>query len=124
MTDDQRHIVRLTSVPTEREAAVLVAALETEGITSSMTGQATAGFRAEAPGWVQVLVFEDDLPAARQVLSSESEAGESVDWSQVDVGEPEDPSEASRPATHLMSRTTVAFIAGLIIAILLVMWAF
>lgn len=121
MSNDDRRIVRLASVPTEREASVLMAALEEQGIKSRMSGEMTARFRA-APNWVHVLVFEDDLPAARQALASGSHAGESVDWSHVDVGQPEEPGEERAAPTHLMSRKAILFVVGLILAVVLLAW--
>jgi hypothetical protein len=84
------HIALLTSAPNEMEAGIIVGALEERGIKSTMTGVYTAGFRAEAPGWVQVLVAEDDLAAAQEVLAEVRSGDDKVDWSQVDVGEPEE----------------------------------
>jgi hypothetical protein len=83
-------LVLLESTPTEIEAGVIVAALEQAGIQATMTGTYTAGFRAEAPGWVKILVAEDDLLSARTVLRDLVRENSDVDWSQVDVGEPED----------------------------------
>jgi hypothetical protein len=54
------YIALLTSAPTEMDASIIVGALEVRGIKATMTGAYTAGFRAEAPGWVQVLVSQDD----------------------------------------------------------------
>jgi hypothetical protein len=71
------------------EAALIVAALERGGIRATTTGEATAGFRAEAPGSVQVLVAERDLPRAYAVLGEMRQAVDEIDWVQVDVGEPE-----------------------------------
>jgi hypothetical protein len=88
--DPNEHVALLTSAPNEMEAGIIVGALEQQGIKSTMTGVYTAGFRAEAPGWVQVLVAEDDLPAAQAILEEVRRGDEDVDWSQVDVGEPED----------------------------------
>ncbi len=84
------HVALLTSAPTEMEAGIIVAALEDRGIKSTMSGVYTAGFRAEAPGWVQVLVAEDDLAAATAVLEEVRSGDDDIDWSQVDVGQPED----------------------------------
>ena len=55
-----------------------------------MSGVNTASFRAEAPGWVEVLVAEQDLAEAQAVLEEVRAEQANVDWSQVDVGEPED----------------------------------
>ena len=90
MSDLNERVVLLTSAPNEMEAGVIVGALEERGIKATMTGTYTSGFRAEAPGWVQVLVGEDDLAAAKEVLAEARDGDDDVDWSQVDVGEPED----------------------------------
>jgi hypothetical protein len=90
MADDPNEPVLLTSAPNEMEAGVIVGALEEEGIKATMSGVYTAGFRAEAPGWVQVLVTEKDLPRAQEILDGVRTHHDDVDWSQVDVGEPED----------------------------------
>jgi hypothetical protein len=90
MTRDDGNPTRLISVRTELEAGIIVGALEQHDIKSTMTGVYTAGFRAEAPGWVQVLVAEYDLAAAQAILEEVRRGDEDVDWSQVDVGEPED----------------------------------
>lgn len=84
------HIALLTSTPLEVQAGIIVGALEQNGIKATMAGQTTAGFRAEAPGWVQVLVAENDLEKARSVLTKLRQESDEIDWSQVDVGEPED----------------------------------
>jgi hypothetical protein len=84
------HVALLTSAPTEMEAGIIVAALEDRGIKATMSGVYTAGFRAEAPGWVQVLVAEDNLAAAKAVLEEVRSGDDDIDWSQVDVGQPED----------------------------------
>ena len=55
-----------------------------------MSGVYTTNFRAEAPGWVEILVAEDDLPQAQSVLDDVRRDNDHIDWSQVDVGEPED----------------------------------
>lgn len=72
------------------EAGIIVAALEENGIRATATGATTAGFRAEAPGWVNVLVAEEDVPRAEALLEEIDETPNAVDWSQVDVGKPED----------------------------------
>jgi Putative prokaryotic signal transducing protein len=83
-------LARLTSVRTEMEAGVIVGGLEDRGIKATMSGVYTANFRAEAPGWVEVLVAEDDLPQAQAVLEDVQRDNDHIDWSQIDVGEPED----------------------------------
>jgi len=85
----------LTSCAHEFQASLVVSALEQAGIRAVLTGVLTAGFRAEAPGRVQVLVHAVDLPAARQVLADLATQRDSVDWSQIDVGAPEDSGESA-----------------------------
>lgn len=54
---------------TEIAASVLVNVLADEGIRAVAVGGFTAGFRAEAPGWVQVKTLERDAERARQIIS-------------------------------------------------------
>ena len=89
MVNRPEHISRLTSAPTEMEAGIIVAALDENGIRATMAGQTVSGFRAEAPGWVQVLVAEEDVPRAQALLAEVRQDRDEIDWSQVDVGEPE-----------------------------------
>lgn len=88
MSADPHSPQRLTRVTTEAEAAAIVTALQAQGIRATATGGYTAGFRAEAPGYVTVLVRQQDLAAAQQVLAELRQHGGDVDWSQVDVGDP------------------------------------
>jgi hypothetical protein len=89
MPNRPAHLVRLISAPNEMEAGIIVATLEDNGIRATITGQTTSGFRAEAPGWVQVLVAEEDVPRAEALLDKIDQGRDDVDWSQVDVGEPD-----------------------------------
>ena len=59
---------RLTSFASEFQAEALVEALAAEDIRAMAVGGYTAGFRAEAPGEVQVVVAGQDLPRAMEVL--------------------------------------------------------
>jgi hypothetical protein len=68
MMDDPNEPVVLTTVPSEAQAAIIVAALRERGIEAQAIGQLTSGFRAEAPGWVKVLVRQADRAAAQAVL--------------------------------------------------------
>ena len=90
MAELDENLARLTSVRTEMEAGVIVSGLEERGIRATMSGVYTTNFRAEAPGWVEVLVAEDDLPRAQAMVEEIQRENEHIDWSQVDVGEPED----------------------------------
>ena len=80
----------LTSVGTDIEAAAIVGALAARGIEAATTGGYTAGFRAEAPGQVHVIVKREDLERARQALAEIEREQPEVDWSQIDVGEPDE----------------------------------
>ena len=95
MATDNEHLARLTSVRNEMEAGIIIGALEQEGIQAAMSGVYTAGFRAEAPGWVEVLVAEDDFSQAQAILQQVRDQHADVDWSHVDVGEPEPEKEAA-----------------------------
>ncbi|WP_146577667.1 putative signal transducing protein [Neorhodopirellula pilleata] len=60
---------------TEVAASVLVNVLADEGIRAVAVGGFTAGFRAEAPGWVQVKTFERDAERARQIIAELKKIG-------------------------------------------------
>jgi Putative prokaryotic signal transducing protein len=89
MVDHSDPVVPLTEAADEMEAGIIIAALEDEGIQATMTGTATAEFRAGVPGEVQILVRHADLARAQQILEAVNEDQQDVDWSDVDVGEPE-----------------------------------
>ncbi len=89
MTDDANDLVVLTTTLTEVEGAVIVAALSGEGVEAVIDGGAIAGFKAEAPGGVRVIVRQVDAERAREILRSIRENEDRIDWSKVDVGEPE-----------------------------------
>jgi hypothetical protein len=84
------NLARLTSVRSELEAGVIVSGLKDRGIRAVMSGVFTTSFRAEAPGWVEVLVAEEELAKAQATLAAIQDERGSIDWSQVDVGEPLD----------------------------------
>lgn len=92
MSDKTERLVLLTSVPTEMQASIITSSLEQEGVRAVANGGFTAGFIAEAPGWVRILVAEKDLERGKELLEtvSHEESDGEIDWSQVDVGEPEE----------------------------------
>ncbi len=94
MKTDPNNPEILVRVPGDLEAAAIVNALATFGIEASTTGGYTAGFRAEAPGQVNVIVRHKDLQHAKQALAEFKQGETEVDWSQVDVGEPDEPSSS------------------------------
>jgi len=72
----------------EAEAQPIVAALKEANIPATMTGGFTAGFIAEAPGDIQIKVFEEHLKAAKKILDQFEIDNEEIDWDKVDVGKP------------------------------------
>jgi len=87
--NDPLEPVVLTAAPHEWGAGVIVAALEAEEIKATMAGENTADFRVATPGWVQVYVAQKDLQRAQGILEKVQAENSDIDWSQVDVGEPE-----------------------------------
>jgi len=67
----------------------VVAALEDEGIRAE-SDEYTSGLRAGAWNWVVIMVAEQDLAKAQEVLAKVQEENDQIDWSQVDVGQPDD----------------------------------
>ena len=63
-------LVTVATRASEVEAEVLVNVLRDAGIKAVALGGFTAGFRAEAPGWVQVQTFSRDADQAREVIES------------------------------------------------------
>jgi hypothetical protein len=68
MTDDPNQPVVLATLPTDVQAALIVAALRERGIEARSVGELTSGFRAEAPGGVKILVRQADLDRAQVAL--------------------------------------------------------
>ena len=60
--------VQLATVLNEMFAAPIIGALAAEGIEAHAVGGFTAGFLAEAPGSVQIMVKYSDLDSAQVVL--------------------------------------------------------
>lgn len=87
---DPHKTVKLTETPTEADAIMICDALAEHGVRAVYNGDMVAGFRAEAPGMVRVLVRADELDLAKRLLVEEGIESASVDWSQVDVGDAEE----------------------------------
>lgn len=77
----------LISVPNDLEAAMIVSNLAAHGVDATTFGEFTAGFRAEAPGEVKVLVRRSDLQRAREALDK------------LTIGACEDPSQQDSAET-------------------------
>ncbi len=69
MSNDKNRPVTLLEVPSSTEAAMAVSVLEAHDIEATTAGDFTAGFIAEAPGRVRVLVKQSDLARAQLTLS-------------------------------------------------------
>lgn len=89
MHEEDDQVVTLAFFPSEIEATMIADELKREGIQAEAAGTLTAGFRAEAPGRVKILVHERDLEQAKRLLDEYIHSRDQIDWSQVDVGEPE-----------------------------------
>ena len=89
-TSDPNSPSVLSRFLSEIEAVAILSALADCGIQGTTTGSFTTGFRTEAPGDVSVIVRHGDLPRALEILATIEEEKSEIDWSNVDVGEPED----------------------------------
>jgi hypothetical protein len=87
--DPADDVVPLTSAADDMGASLIVGALDEFGIKSAITGSAIADYRIGLPTRVQVLVKRADLERAKAALQSIAAEQQDVDWSQVDVGQPE-----------------------------------
>ncbi len=87
---DPGHPEILATAPTDLEAATIVGALNAGGVNAITTGGYIAGFRAEAPAVVNIMVRHEDLERARELLLEIRKTSSDIDWSQVDVGETEE----------------------------------
>ena len=66
---DDEDLVTVATCATEVEASILVNVLRDAGIKAVAVGGFTAGFRAEAPGWVQVKTLAEDAERSKVVIS-------------------------------------------------------
>ena len=87
--DDRDGLVTLVRTRDEMAASLFLGALKEAGVRAEMAGGFIAGFRAEAPGYVDVVVNEKDLAEAQKVLRLFQD-NEPIEWAKVDVGEPSD----------------------------------
>ena len=83
----QDKLVTLAFFAGEIEATLVANELKNLGIPAEASGTLTAGFRAEAPGSVKVLVREQDFTEAKQILDDYTRSRQEIDWDSVDVGE-------------------------------------
>ncbi len=66
---NRAHLVSVAERSSEIAAGVLVNVLADEGIRATAVGGFTAGFRAEAPGMVQVKVLQRDAARAKEIIA-------------------------------------------------------
>ncbi len=71
MKDNHPDPVVVGKYPTEFEAALVRNMLVEAGIPSQTAGGMTAGFRAETPGMVQVLVPGEFAEVAREMIAEQ-----------------------------------------------------
>ncbi len=79
-------IARVTS---EAEAVAICAALAGEGIEVVKSSGAAADFRVGIAGNYELLVHDADADRARALIERLRQESKQIDWSQVDVGDPE-----------------------------------
>lgn len=90
---------RIASVPHDAQATIIVEALSEAGIKAHLLFGETIGFLTGTPRMAHVIVAQQDLQRALEILSQVRAEQDDIDWSQVDVCEaPEDqPSSAEQP---------------------------
>lgn len=119
--NDPGNLKKLTETPTEADAVLICDALAEHGVRAVYNGAMVAGFRAEAPGMVRVLVRADELDLAKRLLAEEGIDSASVDWSQVDVGdavEREDESDTPGATPLSWMRSVAAVVVLALLALL------
>ncbi len=89
MSDDTELSV-LTMTAREYEAQLIVDALFEKGIHAEKSGGAASDFKVGVPGQVEVLVETNQLAAATAAYQTIRDEADHIDWSQVDVGKPEE----------------------------------
>jgi hypothetical protein len=107
MDNTEMHIVRLITLPSEREAVAILSALKANGIEAASTGNLSAGFKLEAPGGVDIMVKENEKEKALAVIQEIKVEFSDEDWAGFDVGEEVDqftidetPKDSSAVATN------------------------
>ncbi|MCA9076865.1 MAG: hypothetical protein KDA93_17695 [Planctomycetaceae bacterium] len=89
MPEDTKLTV-LTMTAREYEAQLIVDALLEKGVHAEISGSATSDFKVGIPGQVEVLVDTAQLESANAAYDKIRDEADHIDWSQVDVGDPED----------------------------------
>lgn len=84
---DRGEVATLAECLTESEAEMIAAAVRSEGIRVQVAGGTVAGYRAEVPAIVRVLVRPEDHARAAAIVDEARRSAAAVDWDRVDVGE-------------------------------------
>jgi hypothetical protein len=91
MASEPLSTVVLVSTPNEVEAALIVDTLVAHGIRATMAGAYAAGFHAEAPGEVRILVNAADARQAWKVLTEIQGVSGEFDGDPIDIDEGQTP---------------------------------
>lgn len=81
---EQPTTATLVQLQTEWQAQLIADALRDKGIDAAIEGSLTSQFRAEAPGYVRILVPVNQLERAREMLEQHKREVSEIDWSTVD----------------------------------------
>ena len=119
MAEDEVHLATVITARDSAEAAMVVGLLAADGIEATTTGDFTANFLAEAPGNVKVMVRENDLDRATEVLEKLRE--------EHDQPEPEEQGDQEQAAscgcplcsTNMLVFYLVLILMGLLLPVLL-----
>lgn len=76
MNEKHQDPVVVGEYPTEFEASLVKNMLSMEGVPSELVGAMTAGFRAETPGMVKVLVPGSFAELAREIIAAQEEGSQ------------------------------------------------
>lgn len=105
---DPDKLVDVAQTRSEIEASTIVEALRARGIAANSYGGALAGFRADLPSFVRVVVRAADLQRARLALASIKADSIDLNWDEIDVGQPEDPAPPGSADRPIMSGPRLA----------------
>jgi hypothetical protein len=121
---DPDQLVLFASTRTEFEAGTIAETLRSTGIEARVFSAAAMGIQWEGgiSNNVRIMVRARDLHAAQEALGTFRRHARSIDWSAVDVGEPEDelPSPRSRiaglsPALYRVRIIGMALLTGVML---------
>lgn len=106
-----RGLIELTTAPTEAQAGIIQSVLNDAGIesrTQKAPGFDSFGLGTIGIGLTTITVRAEDADRAREALDANRQDSVDLDWSEVNVGEPEDEAAAriaARPERSLACPT-------------------